>query len=211
MAQSIAEESTVCKFNQTGYCRYGGLCLKTQNNTLCSEKVCRKINCRERHPKTCRYFAQNKSFRLKDQCAYAHHLSKKETNIALIEREVILLKEEIEKLSIYRATVNVKLQKMISNEIQFEKQKNLVGNHRKQIKDLEVKVMKLEQNNTKKHSKVKYISYECDICDFLSTTVLMLKNHKNTKHVIENKSEFSMCEEKFDTYNVYTDHVNGII
>ena len=71
---------------------------KTHNNTLCSEKVCRKINCKERHPKTCRYFAQNKICRLKDQCAYAHHMSKEETTLAQIEREVILLKEEIEKL-----------------------------------------------------------------------------------------------------------------
>ena len=127
MAQSIAEESTVCKFNQTGYCRYGGTCLKTHNNTLCSEQVCRKINCKERYPKTCRYFAQNKSCRFKDQCAYAHHMSKAETTLGQIEREVIMLKEEIETLSIYRATIDVKLQKMISNEMQFEKLKNIVG------------------------------------------------------------------------------------
>ena len=81
-------------------------------------------------------------------------------------------------------------------------------NQRKQIKDWEVKVMKLEQNNTNKQSKVKDISYDCYICDFRSTTALMLTNHKNTKHVMENKSECSTCEEKFDTYNEYTDHVN---
>ena len=68
--------------------------------------------------------------------------------------------------------------------------------------------MKLEQNNTNKQSKVKDISYDCDICDYKSTTALMLTKHNNPKHVMENKSECSMCEEKFDTYNEYTDHVN---
>ena len=97
---------------------------------------------------------------------------------------------------------------MISNEMRFEKLKNIEGNQRKQIKDLEIKVMKLEQNNTNIQSKVKDISYDCDICDFKSTTALMLTKHKKTKHVIKNKSECSMCEEKFDTYNEYTDYVN---
>ena len=109
MAQNIAEESPVCKFNQTGYCRYKEACPKTHNNNLCSEKVCRRIDCRERHPKTCRYFSQNKVCRLKDQCAYAHHISKEETNLAHIEREVKLLQEEKEKLSEYRAAINIKL------------------------------------------------------------------------------------------------------
>ena len=82
MAQNIAEEPPVCKFNQTEYCRYGGTCPQTHNNVLCSEIVYRNIDCRERHPKTCRYYAQNKFCRLKDRCAYAHHMSKEETEVA---------------------------------------------------------------------------------------------------------------------------------
>ena len=102
----------------------------------------------------------------------------------------------------------MKLHKMISNEIEFERLKNIVGNQRKQIKDLEVKVMKLEQNNTNKQAKVKNSFYECDTCDYKSTTTLTLTKHKNTKHVIVKQSECSMCEEKFDNYNEYTDHIN---
>ena len=94
MAQNIAEKSPVFKFNQTGYCIYKEACPKTHNNNLCSEKVCRRIDCRERHPKTCIYFSQNKVYRLKDQCAYAHHISKEETNLAHIEREVRLFKKK---------------------------------------------------------------------------------------------------------------------
>ena len=54
MAQNIAEESPAYKFNQTGYCRYREACPKTHNNTLCSEKVCKRMDFREKHPKKCR-------------------------------------------------------------------------------------------------------------------------------------------------------------
>ena len=54
---------------------------------------------------------------------------------------------------------------MISNEIELTRLKNIVGEQRKQIEDLLVKVMKLEQNNNKKQFEVKDSSYECNICD----------------------------------------------
>ena len=182
MAQTSTEESPICKFNQTGYCRNGGMCPKVHNNALCGEKVCRNIDCRERHPKTCLYFAQNKFCRWKEHCAYAHHVSKEETNLAQIEREISLLKTEKEKLIEYRADIDVKFLKMISNEIELTRLKNIVGEQRKQIEDLLVKVMKLEQNNNKKQFEVKDSSYEWNICDYKATTELMLRKHKNTKH-----------------------------
>ena len=73
---------------------------------------------------------------------------------------------------------------------------------------MEVKVRKLEQNNTYKRSKVTNSFDECDTCDYRSTTTLMLTRHKNTKNVIVKQSECSMCEEKFDNYNEYTDNRN---
>ena len=86
----------------------------------------------------------------------------------------------------------MKLHKMISNEIEFQRLKNIVENQTKQIKGLEVKVMKLEQNNTNKQSKVSNSFYECDTCDYKSTRTLMLTKHKNTKNVIVKQSECSM-------------------
>ena len=80
---------------------------------------------------------------------------------------------------------------MISNAIEFERLQKIVGNQRKQIKGLEVKVMKLEQNNTNKQSKVLNSFYECDTCDYKSTTTLILTKHKNTKNVIVNKESLS--------------------
>ena len=52
-----------------------------------------------------------------------------------------------------------------------------------------------------KQAKVKNSFYECDTCDYMSTTALTLTKHNNTKHVIVKQSECSMCEEKFDNYN----------
>ena len=60
MAQNIEGESPVCKLNQTGYCRYKEACPKTHNNNLYSEKVCRRIDCRERHPRHVDIFHRTK-------------------------------------------------------------------------------------------------------------------------------------------------------
>ena len=94
MEQSVEIESLVCKYNQTGYCKYGGQCQKIHNNTLCPNKICRNKYCIKRHPKTCRYFAINLICSLKDKCAYAHYTSNADTKIVELEREIKLIKEE---------------------------------------------------------------------------------------------------------------------
>ena len=47
--------NTLCKFNQTGFCKFRQKCSKTHNNTLCeNENGCNEEYCSKRHPKLCK-------------------------------------------------------------------------------------------------------------------------------------------------------------
>ena len=49
----------VCKHHQWGYWRNGCQCNHFCNNIICKERVCLNTNCKEKHPKTCTYYARN--------------------------------------------------------------------------------------------------------------------------------------------------------
>ena len=52
----IGTSQPVCKFNQTGFCKYGENGTKMHVNKLCSTLNCNKHISKNRHPKQCKYF-----------------------------------------------------------------------------------------------------------------------------------------------------------
>ena len=77
-------EDKVCKYNNTGYCKFGKECKFLHPTEVC-EGGCETKKCKKRHPKMCRY--QNYCKR-KATCAYKHTTNSKE----------VLFKDEIEAL-----------------------------------------------------------------------------------------------------------------
>ena len=203
MAENCGKEALVCKYNQTGYCKFGFKCLKTHNNTLCKDRVCRNRECSNRHPKTCRDFAQNKFCSRQDYCAYAHHKSNEDSKIRYLEREIKLLQEENLK---YIEIINVKLSTIETNESEITELKLEVMNQRKQISDLIVKVKDLELGRNITKTKEQENSYQCDKCEYNATTEMMLRKHSNTKHNDTERLECTLCEENFTVYEEYTNH-----
>ena len=90
--------SPVCKHHQRGYCRNESQCSQTHNDNVCKERVCRNPECRERHPKICKYYIRNGECRWKEECAYKHKRSDSNTKIDILEREVKELKDDIKQL-----------------------------------------------------------------------------------------------------------------
>ena len=70
---SIAENpAEVCKYNQTGFCKFREQCKKPHVNQVCENADCRKENCTRRHPKVCKHFNTKGKCRYKEECAYQH-------------------------------------------------------------------------------------------------------------------------------------------
>ena len=98
-------EPPVCKHYQRGYCRYGSKCLQPHISKICKDRICRKHNCRERHRRTCKFYASNGECKWKDTCAYD-----------ILEKEVKYLKEELQNLNNNMSEMMVKMIYLEENE-----------------------------------------------------------------------------------------------
>ena len=105
---------TLCLYNKYGYCKFSERCRRHHVNEICENNSCIISECRQRHPKTCRYFenfGRCKFF----PCAFKH-----EPRNSTPANEEITIKESY---------------KLIENEI---KEKN------RKIEELSTKICNLE-------------------------------------------------------------------
>ena len=122
---SIKSVTTQCPHNNTGYCKFNDHCKYQHYNTICEKRICRDIQCRKRHPRTCRY-GENCKFNIHSACAYMHNIHNKfneETKkltekIETIEEQVKSLNAEIFQL---KDTVKMKDSKLKENSIELSK------------------------------------------------------------------------------------------
>ena len=61
-----------CKWNKTGYCKFGDECKLDHEEEICSLMTCDGSTCRKRHPKACRYFLQDIICPYGEFCRYLH-------------------------------------------------------------------------------------------------------------------------------------------
>ena len=53
--QSKSSHQPICKYNQSGFCKFGERCNQMHINTVCNKLTCSKSLCNERHPKVCKF------------------------------------------------------------------------------------------------------------------------------------------------------------
>ena len=106
MSESVDDEG-ICKYNQTGFCKFRENCKKLHNNEVCNDKSdCRSETCTKRHPKVCKNFKHQGYCRHKDQCSYQHieHINGEKLKDILLQihaknlEETNHLRDEINKL-----------------------------------------------------------------------------------------------------------------
>ena len=67
------DHKIICKYNQTGFCKFRENCPKVHNNEVCNNKSdCRSVTCTKRHSKVCKNFKDHGYCRHKEQCSYQH-------------------------------------------------------------------------------------------------------------------------------------------
>ena len=68
---------TLCKYNQSGYCKYRLDCRNRHENKICpKEYKYTSKECSFRHPKGCKHFSREGSCRFGEDCSYRHEKNK---------------------------------------------------------------------------------------------------------------------------------------
>ena len=88
-------KSMVCRFNQTGYCKFWERCHKIHENEMCREKNCERIGCIKRHPKNCKYFLLHLFCKFGMDCVFIHHRTGRSTEMDSFTEDVKTLKAEV--------------------------------------------------------------------------------------------------------------------
>ena len=99
----------VCKYNQTGFCKYKDICKKVHENKICENlNNCVRKDCIRRHPKTCKQFSKEEGCNFKNDCAYLHvndkpiHQNEINHAVSIVvtkhNNEIMAIQEELQKL-----------------------------------------------------------------------------------------------------------------
>lgn len=187
--QNVRHHTTpVCKYHQLGFCKYGDQCHEHHINEICSKEICTNKDCRQRHPRTCRYYIRNMC-KYKEKCAYKHQKLENHEEIQNLEEEIGILKIEIEKLSNITAGLADKLKSVESTNRELSDVQENVKHLSHNMSEMMVKMVHLEENSSngsfkKDKQKVDKRYFNCDKCEFISTSNMSLKKHIHTKHPI---------------------------
>ena len=171
---TLVQKMEVCKFNQVGFCKFGGKCFNKHENEICkSRNECIDSNCNKRHPRNCRYFLQFNAY---------SHMVEKNIKVEELEKEMMELKDEVNKLKRILVMMNKKI-----NEL------NIVPDVKSdESKDTNEKKKKANSEENEEHG------LKCDKCDYRAKRKITLKKHMNTKHNITDKTEETMKQKKIE-------------
>ena len=78
----------ICRYNQTGYCKFKNLCRYRHIDEVCDVTDCENHECLKRHPRVCRYFQFRGYCKFSDHCAYAHQERKEVKEIEILKRRL---------------------------------------------------------------------------------------------------------------------------
>ena len=203
---------TVCKFHQSGHCKFGSKCKHQHNMHTCTKINCDKTTCTARHPRPCLYYTRFGQCKFGTNFSYLHTNTNTES-----ETEIEKLKKDLEHVL---TLLNVK---------------------EKEMKDLEEKVnmMQVQINkfpcdhcdsnetpatpatkhmkNTHQSEKEKEKHFRCNFggCRYMARTKTILKRHMTMKHKLDSnfvypssaeKVECDECDQEFFLDNTFAMH-----
>ena len=84
----------VCRYNQSGYCKFKKHCFRKHIDTLCENDRCSNSDCKLRHPRNCRYYFRYKYCKFGQYCKFSHKEEKNEQS----DKEIDILKFEMENI-----------------------------------------------------------------------------------------------------------------
>ena len=190
----------ICKFNQEGFCKFGGRCSKTHENEICaSRNECINPECNKRHPRKCRYFLKFGYCKFGDNCAYSHMVDKN-AKVDQLEKEMEKLKheknEKVAKVEKQEKEIS-ELKEEVNNVKQLMKEEvSVLKDELKTVKEMMSKMYRLFKSNKEKENenenesvtescesrKAGQETFKCEQCEYETKKRITLKKHMNTKH-----------------------------
>merc|ERR1712240_341975 len=185
MERNIKHSMKSCLYNNTGYCKFKDHCRYKHYKTICEKSICRDIECKKRHPRTCRY-GKNCKFNTQNACAYKHEINNLSDNeetkkltekIETIEEEVNSMKAEISQL---KDVVKVRESQLRENSREISELKN-------KIKLLECKnetlKTQIQEKKTENKKMKTLLTAKDERIKFLETKIEDIENEKNVNKV----------------------------
>ena len=208
----------VCKYNQTGFCKYRDKCQNIHDYKICEKSNCDRSECTQRHPQECRRFKSNMECRFNESCAYKHTYKNNLTDQGEINRavasvsmkhenEIKMFKEEIDNMKLIITSMGKQITSLMKETTE----------HSEANKEIEI-VKEVESDKTKvkdsmgkelEHIDVEVSNKEeawlhCDICMYKCKTENNLSKHMNTKH--EGYMSCDTCGTKFSSSKTLSTH-----
>ena len=116
-------ERRVCKYFQTGYCKFGVNCRKLHVNEMCLEEQWDKRKCNKRQPNVCKYFSTQIACKFGDMCCYKHGNPHNKSDTTDLEVKISQLeafnKNMCEQITNLEHKIEA-MQKVLSNKSTFE-------------------------------------------------------------------------------------------
>ena len=128
---------TLCLYNKFGYCKFSERCRKHHVNENCQNRYCKINECRERHPKLCRYF-QNYGRCKFSPCAFRHETS----NIIPVNEEKDL-REKLVFLENEIKAKDKKIEELATKISDLETKLSVIDSIKEKIEDHDKKFEKL--------------------------------------------------------------------
>ena len=95
----MATSENICKFNQSGFCKFQSHCRKQHIMDICKNIECGMVTCIHRHPRVCRYFINFGRCKFNESCAFLHKSDDKVSELRREqEKEVEKLRQEVKEL-----------------------------------------------------------------------------------------------------------------
>ena len=84
----------ICRYNQTGFCKFKNTCPNIHVNEICLVKNCSLNQCVKRHPKKCKYYAEYKYCKFRS-CAFANSQRIEHGEVNELRQDIEYMKHEI--------------------------------------------------------------------------------------------------------------------
>ena len=99
----------VCKYHNTGFCKYGDKCKFFHAKSGCDQRPCKLNTCKLRHPKLCKY---KESCKRQADCFYVHKKTAAKNHDKKVMEENKELKSEVARINENLVEFAAKLEKL---------------------------------------------------------------------------------------------------
>ena len=200
----MATIETICKFNQTGFCKFVSHCRNQHIMDICPNKKCSIKTCVFMHPKICKYFFNFEMCKFDVKCAYIHHASKEnlDTQIDDLESKMKKIEAKIDVIDSLQLRLELQETKLKTLEHLDTKLKardlnvdeNKIDELQKNLKDLSDNfyilihaVDDLERSSKKHKLQLEELSeqlpkWKCNLCGKFFQDELNMSEHIRRQH-----------------------------